>query len=360
MKKILTMLLSLAMLLPVLGCGAGDVPETELDVTESVEVCDHRFIIQTLDPADCVHDGSAEIVCQHCGAQYKAFQNILDHDWAEADCTTPMTCKDCGLSQGDVLPHTFINGECSLCGAPDPDNSISWDLSKGVLTLSGVGRMKDETPWWDYRSSIKEIVISEGITYIAANAFTHTEITEVILPDSVTALGESAFYWNDELTTVILPDGIGVIPDNCFGQSRNLKDVSFPKGVKEIGTYAFGCSAIVDLVLPEGLEVIGETAFGYSHKLKTVEIPASVRSIGDSAFYNCDALHTVTIHEGAESIGYHCFSNCPSLTEIHIPASVGSIDEYAFEDSEKVVIYAPAGSYAETFAAENGIRFVAE
>lgn len=363
MKKMIAALLALSMMLTVCGCTPVSV-ETESNHPETVKSepksCDHSFIVDGIFAAGCDFEGNVVISCQLCGKSYSAAQAALGHDWAEADCTIPMTCKVCGVTQGDVLPHTFTNGECSLCGAPDPDNSISWELSKGVLTLIGVGRMKDEAPWRDYRSSITELVVPDGITYIGKNAFSNTKIVKLELPDSVREIGESAFYWPSELTTVILPDGIEVLPNSVFGQCPKLSSVKFPAGLKEIGYYAFGASAIVNLELPEGLEIIGEAAFAFSHKLVTLTIPGTVIRMDKGAFKECEALKKVIIREGVTSIGPGVFSYCDSLNEVHIPATVTQIDDYAFEGSPKTVIYGKAGSYAETFAAENGIRFVAE
>ena len=311
-----------------------------------------------MDPG-CETEGNVQIFCTACGVHYIALQGPVGHEWVEADCVTPMTCDACGMTQGEPLAHTYSAGECILCGAPDPDNSIQWDLSKGVLTLTGVGRMKDESPWNDYRSSIKEIVISDGITYIGRRAFASTQIIELVLPDSVTELGEQAFYWPGELTTVILPDGIEVLPDSVFGQCEKLSYVKFPANLKKIGRFALGACAIEELVLPYGLEEIGVSAFLSSRKLRTVEIPGTVTLVDKEAFKGCVALTTVTIGDGAVELGYKAFGDCKSLTKVVIPASMTKIDEYAFENSPDVVIYGVAGSYAETFAAENGIPFVA-
>ena len=365
MKRFLVMILALALLISLCGCSLiSDVTSDIIGADGAAgwagyEECSHSFTVAGIYPAGCDYEGSVEVVCSICGDRYRAIQSSVGHDWAEADCTVPMTCRVCGATEGDVLMHTFSAGECTMCGAPDPENSITWDLSKGVLTLTGVGRMKDEAPWSDYRSSIKELIIADGITYIGRNAFSHSKIEKLVLPDSVRELGDRAFYWPYELTTVVLPDGIEVLPNSVFGQCPKLSSVKFPAGLKEIGYYAFGCSAIVELELPEGLEVIGETAFAYSYKLRTVTIPGTVIRMDKGAFKECSSLNKVVIREGVTSIGPGVFSYCDSLSEVHIPASVTQIDDYAFESSPKTVIYGKAGSYAEIFAAENNIPFVA-
>ena len=362
MKKIIAMMTATLLLFSISGCsltGATDLDAASDRPVGSAKGCTHSFTVTgTMDPG-CENEGNVHILCTTCGAQYTALQSPVGHDWADAACDAPMTCHVCGLTQGEPLGHTYSAGECTMCGAPDPDNSIQWDLSKGVLTLTGVGRMKDEVPWYDYRSSIKEVVIPDGITYIGRGAFASTKIVELVLPDSVTELGEQAFYWPGELTTVILPDGIEVLPDRVFGQCEKLSYVKFPAHLKKIGEFALGACAIEELVLPYGLEEIGESAFLSSRKLRTVDIPGTVTMIGKDAFKGCVALTTVTIGDGAGAIGYKAFGDCKSLTHVYIPASVTQIDEYAFENSINVVIYGAAGSYAETFAADNGIPFVA-
>ena len=66
-------------------------------------------------------------------------------------------------------------------------------------------------------------------------------------------------------------------------------------------------------------------------------------------------MEEVIIENGVESIGDSCFEECGQLKTIYIPASVKEIEEYAFYDCDNVTIVTTAGSYAETYANENGI-----
>ena len=95
-------------------------------------------------------------------------------------------------------------------------------------------------------------------------------------------------------------------------------------------------------------------------KIKSVMIPDSVTSIGNYAFWLCKNLTTITIPDSVTSIGDYAFGCCENLTTITIPNGVTSIGDEAFYNCEKLTIHAPKGSYAEQYAKENKINFVAE
>ncbi|MBQ7111852.1 MAG: leucine-rich repeat domain-containing protein, partial [Thermoguttaceae bacterium] len=94
--------------------------------------------------------------------------------------------------------------------------------------------------------------------------------------------------------------------------------------------------------------------------LTSVEIPDGVETVGDDAFAFCRSLTSVKIPASVKKIGVRAFNNCDSLTSVEIPASVEKIDGQAFEGcSADLTLYGAAGSVAEKYAAENGLRFEA-
>lgn len=94
--------------------------------------------------------------------------------------------------------------------------------------------------------------------------------------------------------------------------------------------------------------------------LISVVLPEGVTSIGFRTFDGCPNLTSVTLPSSMTSISYWAFNGCKMLTDIHIPSGTVKIEKTAFENCEKLTIHAPAGSYAETYAKENNIPFVAE
>ena len=89
------------------------------------------------------------------------------------------------------------------------------------------------------------------------------------------------------------------------------------------------------------------------------EIPEGIRSIGEMAFQGSSGLTELTVPEGVTEIGMSAFSGCADLHVITLPASLEEIGNYAFEHSRGLLIKAPAGSWAEQYARENGYRFEA-
>lgn len=120
--------------------------------------------------------------------------------------------------------------------------------------------------------------------------------------------------------------------------------------------------------LPDGtMEVTG-----YFGNATAVTVPAMigkkpVAKIGSCCFYvspfdnnNRKSITLITIPEGVTAIGDRAFAGCEKLIQVHIPESLREIEEYAFWKCADAAIHAPAGSYAETYAKENNIPFVAE
>ena len=178
------------------------------------------------------------------------------------------------------------------------------------------------------------------------------EIKDLVIPNSVTSIGNHAFRNCSKLTSVTIPNSVTSIGDGAFSGcsslpvennlryadtylveavDKTLSTYSIKKGTKWIGSSAFeGCSSLTSVTIPNSVTSIGEYAFRNCSKLTSMTIPNSVTSIGNHAFEDCSSLTSVTIGESVTSIGWDAFYKCSSLTSVTIPNSVTSIGSSAF------------------------------
>ena len=202
---------------------------------------------------------------------------------------------------------------------------------------------------------------------------TVVQIPNLIGKASVTVIGEDALCAEDwrigreqadkcvKITDVIIPDGITEIQKNAFAMCANLKTVTISETVTVIGGNAFlRCTSLESVVLHSGISAVGRNAFYGCSALQEAKIPASVKEINEGMISVCKNLQRLVIEDGVERIGLYAFAFCENLAYIRIPQTVTEISPMAFHDCKKCVIHAPAGSYAETYAKENSIPFVAE
>ena len=131
-------------------------------------------------------------------------------------------------------------------------------------------------------------------------------MTELILPNSVTSIGDSAF-------------------EGCSG----LTELTLPNGVRSIGDYAFyGCSGLTELTLPNGVRSIGDSAFSGCSGLTELTLPNGVTSIGESAFKNCSGLSKITsLAEIPPVCGYGVFDGV-NKTNCELIVPKGSVAAY--------------------------------
>ena len=198
----------------------------------------------------------------------------------------------------------------------------------------------------DVPTSLKEVTIT-GETNIPKNAFWECEnLKTIVISDSITNIGECAFYGCKGLERITLPF-VGATLNGkenthfgyIFGAtSAYLNKNNVPKSLKEVivtgGTKIdelafYECDNVTNITLPNTISIIGPNAFSYT-SLKELVIPNSVKKIEPSVFSYCESLETITISEGVLSIGEMAFDGCVNLKNVTLPNSLTEIENAAF------------------------------
>lgn len=150
-------------------------------------------------------------------------------------------------------------------------------------------------------------------------------ISNVVIPNNVTTIGNNAFSRCSSLTSVIIPDGVTSIGSAAFSDCNNVTSIEIPNSVTSIGGSAFSsCSRLNSVNIPNNITTVAANLFSGCNSLTTISIPSSVTSIGDNAFQNC-SLSTITCEAVTPpSMGTTPFSNYSAI--LFVPE--GSIEAY--------------------------------
>lgn len=175
--------------------------------------------------------------------------------------------------------------------------------------------------------------ISGGSSAELLAALINRTLTSCTVPDGVTVIPErSIFYHNPLIETVVLPSSVTIIGEYAFAGCESLDNFTFPPNLVTIDTAAFyGCLSLTEIILPNSCSTIGSNAFYQCTSATVIRVSSGISSIASSAFRGCSAATSVTIPQGVASIAASAFQDCTRLTSVEIPSTVTSISQYAFQ-----------------------------
>lgn len=301
----------------------------------------------------------------------------------------------------DALVQQMISVAQSLCvfhrkgEQVNPASDFAYTADGGEVTIT------------DYIGTSEHVLIPDAIdglpvTALADKAFYEKHVTTVVVPDSVTEIGDLCFSGDNYLVSLTLPDGLAELPYGALESCFRLMDFDLPQGLKKISGSALQYNYyLTHLTLPSSLTEIEQLNFIGLHGLQSLTLaeddaafkldetngllmtadgtrllhcfsdispaeeiilPEGMKTIDPFAFHYDVTVEKIVLPEGTETIGLLAFGICPKLTEIVIPASVtaigvmegqagsGSITSFA-----QNVLVTPEGSPAWDWAQKTGV-----
>lgn len=207
---------------------------------------------------------------------------------------------------------------------------------------------------------LESFAFPEVITKVGKEAFSGcSALKDIKWNATIKQLGNEAFMNCDALKEILLPDSIESIGDGAFRDCETLTTIKIPNSEMTLGSNVFyNCDSLAAITIPDSVTSIGSSIFYDCDALTDVTLGTGITSIPSSAFEHCDVLQSIVLPYRTATVGANAFKNCVALTEITIPRATTSIDATVFSYPSKMTVYGVAGTYAETFANEQGMKFV--
>ncbi len=297
--------------------------------------------------ADIVQNETIEIVlnCSHIDVNNDYFCDKCNND----------TYTDTG---------TFSNG------------NIEWKFYEdGTLIISGNGDMENYShggygsPWYNFRTEIRKVIIKEGVTSVGNAAFEGCEnLTAIELDDSIQSINWRAFAGCKKLADIELPENLTAIGQAAFEECEMLANISFPEKLKSISSSAFAYSGLTGkITIPAGVTEILDSAFTGCNKLTVISvdsgnsvyisengvlinkrektlmlypmgktqkeyiIPDNIENIAANAFSGNNYIENIVISNSVKNIGFRAFTDCTALKSMKIPMAVRELGGELFD-----------------------------
>ena len=245
----------------------------------------------------------------------------------------------------------------------------------GLVDENGLTIIADTL--WSSKGDTENVVVPEGITRIAPDAFREEDyiirgkLKSITLPSTLKEIGSGAFAGCKALGAITVPNSVESIGEEGFKNCVSLTGIDLPDSITHIGKRAFkGCTALKTARLPTSVTELPSELFMDCKALKTILIPGAVDSLGDDAFRGCSSLSAIAVEEGnaayssengmlynrsgdtllvvpggqnlkeytiperVKTIGRHAFIDCLALQKVVIPATVENVGDEAFPRNE--------------------------
>ena len=245
-----------------------------------------------------------------------------------------------------------------MCGS-----TLSWslDTESGLLSFSGSGSMSysGNAPWYEYRTSVKNISLPEGVTSIKSSAFSEcSNLKEIEFPNSVTSIGSSALSRCTSLRKVTFGKNLTSIGSDALRNCSALDTIVWNVKTFSISSYDYSPlytikTQIKSFTFGSNVETIPAYLCYYMSNISApIVIPESVTSIGTKAFYNCSSVPSLTLNKAIKSYNGE-FDNCSGLTKLYYTGTIADWCGITFSSAYSNPLYYAKNLYiGDTLATE--------
>ncbi len=328
---------------------------TELNLPSTLTALDNDAF------KDCVSGGKVKLytsnpehVAKFNTSKYHevVFKYLLGSGWSEDDFTYNGTAVTGWSEKGNKT--RLENKKLKIPDRNPETGEVITEIGESAFKIPDdeVNQLKDsvESP-----NGMTEVVIPETVTKIGEKAFEYNSLENVDFPKTLKEIGGSSFHGN-KLKEAIIPGGVSSIGSGAFSENNitkivfppnltkleagvfsmniRLEQINLPERLTEIGAMAFAGARLTSLTIPKSVSKIGRKAF-HLHHLKELTIPGNVKEIGESAFegtFKAITLEKLVLEEGVETIGDRAFKE-GYLKSVNIPNSLKSLASNAFENN---------------------------
>lgn len=179
---------------------------------------------------------------------------------------------------------------------------------------------------------VESVVLPDSVTVLGEDCFRFClELTSITLSKNITAIPESCFEWCEKLTSIILPDGLTSFGASCFHLCSSLSSIKFHEQLESVPEGGFDDAFLREFTIPDSVTEIGTRAFSQCC-FESVTLSKNITEIPDYCFTGCSALRDITIQGTITQIGFGAFSFCSSLTAFEIPETITEIPQDCFKN----------------------------
>lgn len=261
------------------------------------------------------------------GINVKVIGALNDTDLSNIKKLTRLRCLDLADATFQALPSSFLNGQKTIKEITLPENlkiipSYAFNGCQRLAKVNAAGVERIENYAFNSCYNLADFDISK-VAYIGSYAFnTCSMFAPTVLSDALQTLGSNAFA-GTAITEIAVPQTITALENNVFSGCQQLQKVTLSPTLRTIGSSTFeNCTALSEMVVPEAVTSIGNNAFSGCSALSSITLPETLTKIGSYAFDGCSALTELTIPSSVEDFSYSTLQNCSGLLTVKCKAIV--------------------------------------